>query len=496
MSLERPCTFLCINPPSPDGAVYIRDINRSGRRSRERTIWPQTSLAYLAAVAKMNGFSVNLVDCIASEYDWEDVHNYIRREKPVFVLVQAVSSTMTNDAQATYLGKRYGAKTILVGPHVTALPEKTLECYPTVDFGLIGECEETLDELLKCLYEKGDPAKVAGIVLRQDGVPRRTAPRPFIADLDTLPMPLHELLPIEKYSLPFIGKRYTFVLHSRGCPAACHYCRQTVMWKSKQRYRSPRLIVDELEHLTRMDVNNIMFHADTFTMDHDNVVAICKEIINRKLDVRWICNGRVDCIDPVMLDWMKKAGCWMINYGLESGVDAILQACNKGTEATAQMGIDAVLMTKKAGIKVWGYFMIGLPGETRETIRQTLDYAKKLPLDIVNFSVAAPYPGTAFYRQAVRKGWIVENTEWEDLDQNYSAVVNYPDLSNQEIIRAVRYCFLSWYLRPRGIWAVLKGMTRWGYMMTILRVALNHLKIGRETKAGRPRGWLRQLATG
>jgi len=300
--------------------------------------------------------------------------------------------------------------------------------------------------------------------------------RAFIEDLNSLPIPLHELLPVDKYKLPYIGKRYTFVLHSRGCPNACHFCRQTVMWKSQPRLRSPESIFEELKYLDKLGIHNIMFHADTFTQDRDNVIGICKQILENNLKVRWICNGRVDCVDEEMLSWMKKAGCWMINYGIESGVQDILVKCNKGEKATVEASRTAVLMTKRAGIKVWGYFIIGLPGETHETIKETSRFARSLPLDMVNFAVGAPYPGTEFYKQAVENKWL-ESTEWEDFDQNYSAIVSYPGLSSKEIMQGIKRCYIEWFCRPCGLWVFVKGMNSWANVLMMMRLAISHLAI-------------------
>ncbi len=475
-SKKEKCEVLFVNPPSPDGYIYIRDINRSGRRSRERTIWPQTSLAYLAAIAKRAGYSVDILDCIATNMSWNGYLNYIKENQPKWTIVQAISSVITNDMYATYLGKRYNSKTIVVGPHVTALPRETMECFPSCDFGIVGEAEETLEELLKAVDNGGKLRKIKGLVYRDHGEIIVNEERPFIEDLNSLPIPLHELLPVDKYELPYIGKRYTFVLHSRGCPNACHFCRQTVMWKSQPRLRSPESICEELKYLNKLGIHNIMFHADTFTQDRDNIIGLCKQIVENNLKVRWICNARIDRVDEEMLNWMKKAGCWMINYGIESGVQDILIRCNKGENATVEAARKAVMMTKSAGIKVWGYFIIGLPGETHDTIKETSLFARSLPLDMVNFAVGAPYPGTVFYEQAVENKWL-ESYEWEDLDQNYSAVVSYPELSSKEIMQGIKRCYIEWFARPHGIWIFLKGMSSWRNVLTMLRLVISHLTI-------------------
>jgi len=476
------CDVLFVNPPSPDGYVYIRDIHRCGRRSRERTIWPQTSLASLAAVAKTAGYSVNLLDCIASRISWEQYLDYIKQARPRWTIVIAIPSVLIHDLYATYIGKRYDSNTVVVGPHITALPKQMMEAFPTIDFGILGEAEETLAELLNAVDNGGDLNHIKGLVHRQHNNIIVNEERAFIEDLDSLPTPLYELLPVDRYRLPYIGKRYTFVLHSRGCPFSCSFCRQVVMWKSKPRFRSPEIICEELKYLDKLDIHNIIFHSDTFTLNKNNVIEICKRIIDSKLKIRWICNAREDLVDEEMLRWMKKSGCWMINYGIESGVQDILDKCNKGGNATVEKAREAVLMTKRAGIKVWGYFIIGLPGETPDTIRQTSRFARSLPLDMVNFSVATPYPGTPFYSQAVENNWL-KSVEWENFDQNYSAIISYPQLSSEEITSAMKRCYLEWFARPWGLWVFLKGMNSWENALTMLRLAFSHLAMNKTDKS-------------
>ncbi len=479
--------ILFINPPSPDDEIYIRDINRSGRRSRERTIWPQTSLAYLAAVMKEAGCSVDIIDCIAMGMGWNELKTIMEERKPRYVVVGVITSIITNDLYTTYLAKSQGSVTIAVGPHVTSLPEETLKRYPTLDYGIMGEAEVTIRELVEAVEKKQDLAGVKGIVYRDGDTIRVTEKRPFIENLDDLPLPLHELLPISKHRLPFLGSNYTFVLASRGCPFMCTFCRQVIMWERVLRTRSAKSIYDELAYLSGIGVNNIMFHSDTFTYHRDVVMELCDMIVSNGLKVRWCCNSRVDTIDEELLEKMAKAGCWMIMYGLESGSQEVLTNVKKGLKATVEQGRKAVEMTHAAGIKVWGYFIIGLPGETKKTIKETIRFSKSLPLSLANFAVGAPYIGTEFFAQAKEKGWL-QSEEWEDFDQNYSAIVSYPELSAKDVKRGILRAYLSWYLRPTGIKALLKGVSNWETLKTLFRVGVQHLRITREARYNRESG--------
>lgn len=474
--------ILFVNPPSPDGEIYIRDINRSGRRSRERTIWPQTSLAYLAAVMKQANYKVDIVDCIAEKMSWDKLRERIERDRPRYIVVVVITSIITNDLYVTYLGKTLGSKTIAVGPHITSLPEETLRRYPSLDYGILGEAEATIKELINSIEQNKDLSNIKGIVFRKvNGEICVTEKRPFIENLDELPIPLHELLPINKYRLPYIGKNYTFVLASRGCPYLCTFCRQVIMWERVLRTRSAKSIFEELKYLDRIGINNFMFHSDTFTLFRETAMELCDLIIKEGLKLRWCCNSRVDTVDEELLMNMKKAGCWMIMYGIETASPEILKNVKKGGTATVDQARNAVIWTKKAGIKVWGYFIIGLPGETKATLNSTIAFAKSLPLDIVNFAVGAPYIGTEFYEQAKENKWL-ESEAWEDFDQNYSAIVSYPVFTSIDVKKGIMKAYLKWYFRPKGIWALLKGISDIESLITLFRVGLQHLKITKEKR--------------
>lgn len=470
---------LFVNPPSPDKHVYIRDINRSGRRSRERTIWPQTSLAYLAAVIQKAGYKVEIIDCIAEEMSWDTFKELLKNKSPRYVVTNVITSIITNDLYTAYLAKSLGARSIAIGPHITYLAKETMQRYPTLDIGIIGEAEETIVELIKKCDSSGDLNTVKGIVFRDKDTIIVTQERPFIKDLDELPFPLHELLPIPKYSLPFIGKGYTFVLSSRGCPYFCTFCRQPIMWKRQVRSRSAKSIFEELKYIKRLGITNFMFHSDTFTVDRNLVIELCKLMSEAGLNLRWCCNSRVDTIDQELLAYMKKAGCWMIMYGIETSSDLILENVKKGGKASFEITKKAVMMAKRAGIKVWGYFIMGLPGETKETIKNSINFAKQLPLDLVNFAVGAPYPGTEFYQEAKQRGWL-ETEEWESFDQNYSAIVSYPDLPSEEILKSIRKAYIRWYFTPRGLLVILKGCTNFNYIKNILKIGWQHLMISKK----------------
>jgi radical SAM superfamily enzyme YgiQ (UPF0313 family) len=363
--------------------------------------------------------------------------------------------------------------TIAVGPHVTELSEEVLQDYPSLDFTIRGEAEYTLVELLKGLEAGESRGNVKGIAYREDSSVRLNADRPFVENLDDLPFPRHDLLPLDRYVYPFISSRFTFVVTSRGCPYPCTFCRQPIMWRGKVRSRSVDSVIGELRMLKGLGITNFLVHSDTFTVNKDFVVALCKRMIDEKLDMKWGCNSRVDTVDQEMLKWMRLAGCWMIAYGIESGSQLVLDNAKKG--ATLSQARDAVAWASDAGIKVYGYFIIGLPGETLTTIDETIAFAKALPLTFALFHVGSPYPGTAFHKQAREMGWL-NFTRWEDVDQGRSTPVVYPNLSSAEITRGIRRAHMAFYLRPRAIARVLRSVNNLNDLRHLMQLSIGLLK--------------------
>lgn len=438
--------ILFVNPPSPDGYVYIRDINRSGRRSKERTIWPQTSLAMLASVFPDD--RCKIIDCIAEEIDYKHLFEGMQDFSPDWVVFNPISSTVTHDMIVAHYGKSLGAKTVAVSPHTKALRDESLERYRSLDYAVD--------------YTKGglEPEEGLRQLLKGDSKEKW--------NFETLPPARQDLLPIQRYNLPFIGKGYTFVVTSRGCPWKCIYCRQTVMNESKVRYRPVDTVIEEIR---RYRLQNIAFHADTATMNKGWIYEFCEKVEKLPFKVRIVTNSRVDTVDLDMLRRMRSAGFWMICYGIESGNDHVLKMNKK--EATVEQAKKAVKTAKKAGLKVWGYFMLGMYGDTQKTMGQTINLALSLPCDIVNFAVSAPYPGTEWGRISVENGWL-KDSRWEAFDQNYSAQVDQPEAPRDLVKKMQRNAYLKWYLSWRGI-RFLKNSFRPEYFNYYLNTIRDHL---------------------
>jgi radical SAM superfamily enzyme YgiQ (UPF0313 family) len=543
---ESKVDVLLVNPPSPDGGIWIRTQHRVGRRSRENMIWPQVSLAQLAALL-VPDYSVEIVDAIATRMTWKDFEALLRDRRPKYYLTQVTAPTLTNDMYGVFLAKSLGTVTMAFGTHVTPMAAETLRSFPALDFVLRGEPEMTFRELIDTLEvvqgrwrvlengrlvnaESGKPAELhekfmwkmwqesdsawrpawtfasdepiesqvddklslplmpvqqgqsdkplapaaqlasmKGLGWRHQGQVRVNWDRPFIRDLDDLPIPLHHLLPFDHYLMPMYKGPYSFLVSSRGCPAGCKYCIKHVSYQYSVRLRSPRLLMEEIHILNKLGVYNIHMYADLFTVNRDQVIELCNLLIDSDTKITWTANSRVDYVDEEMLKLMGQAGCMMISWGIESGNEMILKKAHKGYRM--EQAAQALKWAHKAGIKNWGYFIIGLPGETVDTIKQTIEFSKKIPLDIALFHVAAPYPGTPFFFEVVENGWFRQGTNWEEVDMDQATVLDYPDLKAEDLLYWQRRAFREWAFRPGPIMTYIKSMNTWEGFKSALSIA-------------------------
>ena len=351
---------LLVNPPTPDGGIWIRSQHRVGRRSRENMIWPQVSLAQMAAILKPE-YTVEIIDANALRMGWPEFERLLEEKRPKYYMTQVTAPSLRNDMYGVFLAKALGAKTIAFGTHVTPMTLETMRPFPALDFVLRGEPEMTLRELLDAFEDKtpSDPrvakmlretshvqtrvkfgqaqsdafaaeegestcARILGLAWRSGEEIVINPDRPFIPNLDDLPIPLHAMLPLEKQHMPMIKGPFTFIVTSRGCPAGCKYCIKHVSYQNSVRVRSAENIVAELEVLRDLGIHNIHMYADLFTVNRDHVMELCALIVEQGLKIRWTCNSRVDYVDEELLTKMGQAGCWFISWGIESASEMIL----------------------------------------------------------------------------------------------------------------------------------------------------------------------------
>ena len=317
-------------------------------------------------------------------------------------------------------------------------------------------------------------AGVKGLVWRRDDEIVLNLPRPFIQSLDDLPIPMHESAAFEEVPHAVDQRAVHLYDEQPGLPGRMHLLHQTRQLPVQRHACARGGIVDEMKRLKELGIHNIHMYADLFTVNREQVMGLCQLMIDENLNIRWTCNSRVDYVDEEMLRMMGKAGNWLISWGIESGNEQILKHARKG--AYPDKAERALRWAKAAGIKNWGYFIIGLPGETEATIRQTIDFAKKLPLDIALFHVAAPYPGTPFFFEVVENGWFRPGTRWEQVDMDKGTVLDYPDLPAERLLYWQKRAFREWAFRPGPVMTYLKMLlSDWSTLRSAVSVGMQHL---------------------
>ena len=434
---------LFLNPPTFedfDGGAGARY-----QASREVTsFWYPTWLCYPAGMiegsrvvdAPVQRLDLNACLAIAKEYD-------------VVVMYTSTPTLAIDTATARAIkAQKPSIITVLTGPHVTILPEESLNFTgDAVDIVCRGE----FDYAIKELCEGREWERIDGISFRRGGKVQHTPDRPPIEDLDALPFvaPVYRRdLPISEYVIPHFKNPYVSIYSSRGCPSKCIYC----LWPQtfsgqRMRTRSPQNVYEEIKWIVDNipEMRELSFDDDTFSADRKHARAIAELI--KPLGISWTINARANC-DFETLKVMREAGLRHVVVGYETGNAQILKNIKKGV--SKEQAIQFTKDCKKLGLSIHGAFIMGLPGETRETIRETIEYAKQLDLNSIQASLASPYPGTEFYTLCQENGWIASGDFIDDTGHQ-KCVINYPHLSNAEIFASVEEFYNKFYFRPKYI---------------------------------------------
>ena len=365
-------------------------------RDSESIVIPN-GLTYIDSLLKSRNYDTTLLNL--SNNDWRETKEIIAKENPDIVGISCYTFNRPAVFKLAKLIKQElpNCKIVIGGPHASVMYNQILEHYPFIDFVVIGEGELTFLELVENI---NNPNKIKGIAYRKNNEIIINEKREPIADLDSLPMPA------EYYS-------YKRIITSRGCPGKCIFCDTPHLWGNKIRFRSAKNVVDEIELLNKKYSRAFfIFSDDTFTADKQRVIGICKEIIDRKLQIVWDCRSRVNFIDEERLEWMKNAGCVSISYGIESGSEKILKNIKKFT--TKEQIIDAAKLTRKYGLFMNFFLIVGSPGEDDETIKETIDLIKETKPLAIQPSIMEITPGTKIYQDSLDKRYIKESIWLED----------------------------------------------------------------------------------
>lgn len=443
---------MLLNPP------FKFKISRSSRwpeYTKSGTLYYPFWLAYAAGVLVKAGHETVLVDAVANGWGITKTINEVVKFDPELLVIETSTSTIAYDINfIKKLKKASDAKVVLVGPHVSALPEDTLKMSKDIDFVARKEYDHTILDLATTLEKNGKIKDVLGISYRKWRKVVHNPDRPIIRNLDNLPF----VSEIYKKFLDVRDYRYALAMHpmiqilsSRGCPNRCTFCQLPQTFMSRAfRARSPENFVDELEFIKNElpEVKEIFIEDDTFTVNQERVSKICDLIKERGLDITWSTNVRAD-LPFILLKKMKDAGCRMVIIGYESGSQELLNNIKKGI--TLKQAEKFTESAKNAGLKIFACFMIGLPGETRETIEQTFQFAKKLSPDMVFFQQAVPFPGTEFYDWCKKNKYLVTKdfNKWLDSNGQLDFIVSYPNLTNNEIKETRDKLMMRFYSSPK-----------------------------------------------
>ena len=413
-------------------------------------------LAYLGAVAEKAGHQVTIIDCQAEKLTQETFLARIAQTPSDVIGVTSTTLLYKSAMKLITIAKQAHpqAKTMLGGSHGTFWDENALNEHPSLDIVVRREGELTFIELLDKLQSQASLANVLGITYRNGDKIVRNADRPFIEDLDSIPFPAHHLMPLE--NLKRDGKILFPLISSRGCVFWCDFCSTVRMFGRGYRWRSPKNVVDEMQLIhDKYGVKQVTFYDDAFSVDRKRVIKICDELHARKLDMMWDCGTRVDMVDRELLQTMRNAGCFAVWLGVESGSEAILGAMNKSIKLDQTR--KAYKTAHEVGLMTIANVVLGFPGETEKTARETIRFVKELNPDDVGFYVATPYPGTPMYDEVIKNGWL-RVTDFDKYD-TAGPTFETPSLSMEKLAKLRYKAYQDFYLRPSY---VLKMMRRGG----------------------------------
>jgi len=453
---------MILNPP------YGEDFCRSARwaaKSRGRVQRHPDWLLTAAAVLEKARHAVEFIDGAALNLSRDEIQARIAKFGPGLFVCHTSTPSIYSDLSYARLAKEIsGSKTVLVGPHASVLAGETFDAAGgCVDYIARGEYDLTLRDIA----DGKAPAGIEGLSFMEGGELVNNPDRPPL-DVNELPFPAWRQIKPEWYR--DAGKRFPFLtlLSGRGCFGRCTFCRDVpVMYGRGLRLRSPAAVADEIEYDYKLfpQLKEIMFETDTFTASPDHVRGVCGEMLRRNLKITWSCNVRVD-MDQELLPLMKRAGCRMLMVGFEFGSQGSLDAVKKGI--TLEQSRRFAGKARSLGFTLHGCFMIGAPDETRESARETIEFAKSLPLDTAQFSGVCVYPGTEMYEWSKKNGYLVPKgwEEWVDGDNEQVTLLNYPQLSKGEMDALIDTGLREFYLRPGQ---VLKMAFRIGSFDDIVR---------------------------
>lgn len=443
--------------------------------------WPPLGILYIATILRdQEDMEVAVLDQAAEGYTIEETARWVQKQDPDILGFSALASSGKTAARIAQKAKETNPNitTIFGNYYATFNDQRILNTYPQVDITVRGEGEETTRELVQAIEKKQSLKKVQGITFRERDKIIATPDRPLIKNIDALPIPDRTLLNVEYHStlVGAIGapKKFTTLLSSRGCPYHCRFCGCQKIVHGTWRPRSVEKTLDELRLLASEGYRQFLFVDDSFTINQKRIVKLCKKIVEEKLDVEWICEGRVNHASYELMRSIVKAGCKIVYFGIESANQRILDYYQKQT--TPQQSRTAVKTARKAGMDIIvGSFIVGAPTETRQEIENTLRFAQEIPLDVPQYNILGVFPGMALWDEFKAKGYLTKEQEEQYWEMGVAVPNIYPDaVPHREIKELIRHYYRKFFLRrPNFLLAQLARTMRSPFRFDIVKTNLS-----------------------
>jgi anaerobic magnesium-protoporphyrin IX monomethyl ester cyclase len=465
-------------PPSKFSKNVARDLIWGcwckGKRIAGTQFDPVSQLI-LATMLKDDGHEASLLDAAGLQMTQEETRDRMANDDIAVVLTNTV--TVNEDAEFLNEVKKINPKlkTVVYGNQSTFFAKDTV-FKEGIDFGVHREAEFVIRDLVRTIDTGKDLRDVKGITYRVNGSAQTTDPQPFIRNLDELPIPDRTMLPAGiTYFNPIVKRMpFTTMTTSRGCPAKCNYCSAPPFYGRIYRTQSAERVVNEMEKIQSLGYKEVFFRDEVFNFKRSRVIDICKGLIKRRVDLSWIVSSRVDTVDKEMLEYMKEAGCHMLRFGIESGDQKILDNIEKG--ATLEQARQAFKWINEVGLESHCHCMMGMPGETSETLEKTIRFVLELKPSTMTCGVCTPYPGTKLFDNVLKKHPEAGDGSQKDLkalhlNTFYNDV--FTNVPAAELSKSVRRFYRKFYLRPSYIFRTAKRIASPGEFRRVVLAAAN-----------------------
>jgi len=469
---------LLLNPVTRDGTRSLRVGRCQGKVIVG--LWPNVEYGLIAALLAADGHAATILDANHLGLSWEAMLARAVAFAPDVVFVLSITATLDDDvAVVRDLAAALPRATFAWwGTHASVRPDDYLAAFRSPRAVVVRrEPDLTARDLVSTLaHDHAAMTVLAGLSWSDGDASRHNPDRPFVADLDSLPMPSHEAMATGEHLATDTHQPFALIKTSRGCPANCVFCTTHAFHGSAWRPRSPESIVDEITYVRRTrGVRDFFLQSDVFSRDRDWTLALCERLLSADLGITWFCNSRVDTVDEEVLARMKAAGCRLVALGVESGSDRVLRAIRKG--ATSARGEETLAACRKVGLPALTYWVFGLPGETADTIAETLAYIDRTAPDYAHFYTPTPLPGSRLFDQlGIADRVAAGELTWSDFFQGVSAQFVSPDVTVSQVSAAVRKAYLRFYTSPRRLVREGLRLRSWGSLRGRLTTVYNMVR--------------------